>query len=87
MRLLILLALTLPGCFPERADRPLYYKIKLGRAEALYDQNDKALKALDRVNVKADMLSEDIRELYRLVVELRSRYPSSPSCSCSEDTE
>jgi hypothetical protein len=72
------------GCSPERADRPLLYKTKLQRVEALHSQNDKALKALDRVNAKADELAEDIREVYRLVVELTIY---SSSCLCSEGIE
>lgn len=72
------------GCSPERADRPLLHKTKLQRVEALHSQNDKTLKALDRVNAKADELAEDIREVYRLVVELTIY---SSSCLCSEGIE
>ena len=85
MRLLILLPLLLCGCLPDQEERPLVYMSKLQRAEALYEQNDKTLETLDSVNAKADELAEDIRDLYRLVVELR--YRLSPSCSCSIDTE
>ncbi len=80
MRYLLIVLLCLCGCERYKSDRPLLYKSRVQRIETLYNQNNETLKALDRVNTKADALAEDIRELYKLVVELRLNY-------CSEESD
>ena len=80
MRYLLIVPLLLCGCFPERADRPLFYKTKLQRAEALYLQNERTLK-------RVEALSAQVLEVYVLVKELqlRSRFYESSRCACSPE--
>ena len=81
MRLLVLLLLPLllSGC-PDTADRPLYYKTKLQRFEALHSQNE-------RIEQRLKVLDAQVMEVYKLTVELQTYSRLSSTCSCSEDTE
>lgn len=81
MRLLIILipALLLSSCIIEdKADRPLYYKTKLERAEIIYAQTERTLKRIDE-------LSAQVLEVYALVKELhlRTKLYESSRCACS----
>lgn len=75
----VLLALLLTGCaIDDKADRPLYYKTKLERAEVIYAQTERTLKQIDK-------LSAQVLEVYALVKELqlRTRLYESSRCACS----
>jgi len=80
MRYLLIVSLLLCGCFRERPDRPLFYKTKLQRAEAIYSQTERTLKQVEE-------LSAQVLEVYKLVKELqlRSRIYESSRCACSPE--
>lgn len=80
MKYLLIVSLLLCGCFPERADRPLYYKTKLQRSEVIYLQTARTLK-------QAEALSAQVLEVYVLVKELqlRARIYESSRCACSAE--